>query len=167
MFNTIIIWILTFLLWLFPNWSNNQLQHLIRTNNTAIAAPKIISAIENKDVPALEALMCKNIKDNVENLPGKIGELVNAIEGEITNSTWKTRGSYQETGAGGRRIVQSGIDIYLTTSTENYLLLVMWETANNFAIEEVGIRGITLVIPNDGPTLADIKATEGIGEWHD
>jgi len=64
-------------------------------------------------------------------------------------------------------MIQAYIDIFLTTSEEDYMLLVTWETANSFAIEEVGIRAITLLIPNGGPTLADIAATNGVGEWHD
>jgi hypothetical protein len=166
MFAKIIIWFLAFLMWLFPNWGNNQLQYLIRTNSTDIAAPKIISAIKEKDVAALEALMCKNIKDNVENLTDKVSELINAIEGEITSSRWGNRGSYQETGAGGRRIVQTGIEIFLTTPSGTYYLSITWETANNFAIDEVGIRSIGLIDPSDN-ILIRIAATEGVGEWHD
>jgi len=166
MFAKIITGILALLLWLFPNWGNNQLQYLIRTNNTNIAAPKIISAIKEKDVAALEALMCKNIKDNEDDLQGKISALINAIDGEITSSSWRTQGSYQENAYGGKQIVQSGIDIFLTTPAGTYYFGIMWETANNFAVEEVGIRSIGLIDPSDNIVII-IRATEGVGEWHD
>jgi len=167
MLNNIIIWLLTLLLGSFPSWGeDNMYLHLLRTNHTDIAAPKIISAFESRDIAALEALMCQNIKDNVEDLQEKIGEMMDAIEGEITESSWKIIGSYHERRRDGRRITQSDLDIYLTTSSVDYKLLIVWETANNFAVEEVGIRAIVLLIPK-GSTLADIRATEGVGSWHD
>jgi len=146
--------------------NGNQFLYLQRTNHTDIAAPKIISAFETKGVAALESLMCQNIKDNVPDLPGKIGKMMNAIEGEITKSSWKTPGSYQERNANGSSIIQVNLDIYLTTTTGNYTLLLMWETANNFAPEEVGIRAISLLPSDSISVLAEIKATNGIGEWH-
>ena len=162
----IVIGFVAFLLTLFPSDRNLQYLELIRTNSSDIAASKIANAFIEKDVDAMEAIMCLNIKENTEDLRDKISEMLDAVDGEITDYTWKIMGSYSETQKDRRQMVQVGFDLYLTTSTGNYKLLIEWETANNFAIEEVGIRAIALLIP-DGPVLADIRATEGISEWHD
>ncbi|MEI6578839.1 MAG: DUF5104 domain-containing protein [Eubacteriales bacterium] len=159
------IGLMAFLLMLFPNSGSLQFNYLVQTNSTDIAAPKIISAIKEKDVDALEALMCQNIKENVNNLPEEISKLMDSIDGEIINSSWKNTGNYNENRGNGKAILQVNLDIYLTTSTSTYYLGIMWETANSFAKEEAGIRGIGLMV--DGRILAKINATEGIGEWHD
>jgi len=160
------ILLMAFLLMLFPNNGSLQYNHLVQTNSTDIAAPKIISAIKAKDVDALEALMCKNIKVNVNDLPGQIGKLMNSIKGEIINSSWEAVGNYEANHGDGRAILQVVLDIHLTTSTGTYYLGVTWETANSFAKEEVGIRNIGLLDSNNN-LLAKISATEGIGSWHD
>lgn len=139
--------------------------YLIHTNHTNITAPKIISAIKEKDVVALEALMCRNIKENVNNLPEEIGKLMDAIDGEIINSSWKNVGNYDAKHGADGAILQVDMAIYLTTPTNAYYVSIVWETANSFAKEEAGIRGIGLVEENI--LLANINATDGIGEWHD
>jgi len=160
------IGLMAFLLMLFPTSGSLQYLHLQQTNSADIAVPKIISAIKEKNVDALEELMCQNIKDNVNDLPEEIGKLMDSIKGEITDSSWKNMGSYNGKRDDGRKIIQANLDIYLTTSEANYKLLLVWEVANSFAKEEAGIRAIVLLIPH-GSTLADIRATEGVGEWHD
>jgi hypothetical protein len=164
--NKIVIGIIAFLLTLFPSDRNLQYLELQRTNNTNIAAPKIANAFIEKDVDALEAMMCLNIKENTEDLQDKISEMMDAVDGEITDYTWKTMGSYSETQKDRRQMLQVVLDIYLTTDAGTYRLDIMWETANNFAIEEVGIRNIAITDPN-GNLLFRITAIEGIGEWHD
>ena len=166
LYGKFVLWLTAFLLMLFPNSGSLQYNYLVQTNNTNIAAPKIISAIKAKDVDALEALMCQNIKENVNNLPEEISKLMDSIDGEIINSSWENVGNYDAKHGDDGAILQVLFDIYLTTSEGDYKLLLTWETANSFAKEEAGIRAITLLIPH-GSTLADIRATEGIGEWHD
>jgi hypothetical protein len=164
LFNKFVIGLTAFLLMLIPNSGSLQYLHLQQTNSTDIAVPKIISAIKAKDVDALEALMCRNIKENVNNLPEEIGKLMDSIKGEITDYSWKTVGNYNGKRDDGRKIIQANLDIYLTTSTGTYYLSIVWEAANSFAKEETGIRGIGLMV--DGRVLGKINATEGIGEWH-
>lgn len=165
LYSKFIIGLLTFLLMLFPNSGSLQYNYLIQTNHTNIAAPKIINAIKEKDVDALEALMCQNIKENVSNLPEEIGKLMDSIDGEIINSSWENIGNYDAKHGDDGAILQVNLVIYLTTSTDTYRLGIMWETANSFAKEEAGIRNIGL--SEDGHTLVLITATEGVGEWHD
>ena len=163
----IIIALTAFLMLLFPNSGTLQYNHLIRTNGANFAAPAIINAIKEKDVDALEALMCQNIKDNVNDLPEEIRELMDAIDGEITDSSWRTVGSYDAKHGADGAILQVIIAIYITTSSDTYHVGITWETANSFAKEEVGIRNIGLLDVDNNLLLAKISATEGIGEWHD
>ena len=167
-FARIISSVIAFLFMLFPNNGNLQYSYLQQTNSPEIAESKIIEAVTEKDIDALEAMMCLNIKQNTENLHVKIGELLDAIDGEITEITGKPGISYYERREDGRTINQDGIWIYIktSTSTDTFFLSVIWESANTFSIEETGIRGIALQDP-DGYSLVRINATEGVGEWHD
>jgi hypothetical protein len=159
------IGLMAFLLMLFPNSGSLQYNYLVQTNHTNIAAPKIISAMKAKDIDALEELMCRNIKDNVNNLSVEISKLMDSIDGEIINSSWENIGDYNENRGNGKAILQVNLVICLSTSMNTYHLGVMWETANSFAKEEAGIRNIGLSV--DSHTLVLITATEGVGEWHD
>ena len=163
-----IISFLAFLLTLSPHSTSLLSINQQITNNTNVAAPKIINAIETRDVAALEAMMCLNIKQNVENLHGKIGDMLDLIEGDITDALWENRGgSYEGHQNDGRTIIQGGISIYITTTTGTYAVGVWWEDANNFAREETGIRNIGLSQTNPLKSLAIISAIEGVGSWHD
>lgn len=168
-FAKIISSVIAFLFMLFPNNGALQYSHLQITNHTNIAAPKIIEAVKARDIDALEAMMCLNIKQNTENLPEKIGELLDSIDGEIIEITRdNSSGSYIGNEQDGRSMIQAGMGFYIraSTSVNMYYLGIMWETANNFAPKETGIRNIGLLDPG-GYLLARIYATEGIGEWHD
>lgn len=161
----IISGIIAFLYMLFPNWGTVQYSYLQINNNTNIAAPKIIEAVKARDIGALEAMMCLNIKQNAENLPEKIGELIDSIDGEIIESSWESYGSSYDIGKDNKTVLQGGIAINLITSTGTYIVGVWWETANTFAREETGIRSIRLLDSNLNE-LNSISATEGIS-WHD
>jgi hypothetical protein len=166
LYSKFLIGLMAFLLMLFPNSGSLQYNYLVQTNHTNIAAPKIINAIKEKDVDALEELMCQNIKDNVNDLPEQISKLMDSVDGEITHSSWDVVGSYDANHGDDGAILQTNLDIYLTTSNATYKLLIMWETANSFAKEEAGIRGIAM-LDQDNNLFVRINATEGIGEWHD
>jgi hypothetical protein len=164
-----IVSLLAFLIVLFPGCGGLQGTYLTITNNTNVAGPKILAAVEARDVSALEAMMCQNIKDNVPDLSERISELLDMVDGEIIESLQNSDsvGSYHERDRKGRSITQVGIDFQLTTSTGIYNIHVWWETSNNFAPKEVGIRRITLVDEDKSMRLAFISATEGVEQWHD
>ncbi len=164
-----IIGLLAFLLTFFPNCNPLYYEYLQLTNHTDVAAPKIIEAVKERDIDALEAMMCLNIKQNTENLPEKIGELLDSIDGSIIEITYKPSGySYIGNEQDGRSLIQAGMVFNIKTSTSDgtYDLGCIWETANNFEPKETGIRTMGLLDPN-GFVLAKISATEGIGEMHD
>ena len=163
-----IISLLAFLLFLFPHSTSLLSISQQITNNSNVAAPKIINAIGTGDVAALEALMCLNIKQNVKNLPEKIGELFDAIDGDITEVKWDDGGgSYEGNRENGKTILQVGMDIFITTTSGTYVVGVWWEGINTFQPEETGIRNIGLSQTNPLKSLAIIRATEGVSSWHE
>lgn len=157
--------IIVFLYMLFPNWGAVQYSYLQIYNNTNVAGPKIMEAVKERNIDALEAMMCFNIKQNVQNLHGKIGEMLELIKGDITEASWEGGGSSYDIGKDNKAVLQGGITIHLTTSEGTYIINVWWEDANNFAREETGIRSIRLLDSNLNE-LNSISATEGIS-WHD
>jgi len=93
--------------------------------------------------------------------------LIDTIDGEIIEITTKNDiGSFSGRREDGRSMVQSHIAIFFTTTTGTFRVGGMWETANNFAPEELGLRHIAVTKP-DGIVQVIIKATEGVGGWHD
>ena len=119
----------------------------------------VISAFKTRDIAAIEAFMCKNIKDNVPDLKKKIGKMVDAVDGKISNSTTK---SYEDFYVSKGAIHRSISNSIIKTSVKTYYLDIRWETYNNFSFEERGIRYIELFIKSGGEykLLFEINATE-------
>lgn len=172
----VVLEIVVFLLVLFPKSTGLISMYQQITNTSTIAAEKITAAFESKDVDALEELMCLNIKENVEDLRGKIGQMYNSIDGEIIEITVNMLGgSYDETHERGKSISQRGINIFITTTTGYYFVCICWEYINTFQPEETGIRNIGIsksdhvgpIEENLFTTIMIICATEGISEWHE
>jgi len=129
----------------------------------------VINAIKTRDISAIEAFMCKNIKDNVPNLQAEISKIIDAIEGEITSHS-SEKSDFFYVSSGGKVIEQSISISDIYTSVGKYQLNIIWEFYNNFSIAERGIRQIALFIPPSGTEeyieLVRIRATEGIGHVH-
>jgi hypothetical protein len=169
MFSTIISWLLSTLLFLFPFLSGlfPGQQTWQPLDNEAVAIT-VISAVKTRDVAALEDLMCLNIKQNTSDLTNEIEKLLDAIDGEQIEFSWLKRGGYQESNGKGKNISQNYLRIDIITSTEHYFLLIVLETYNSFAPKEMGIRSITLMTETDwNKVLYAIQATNGIIGWHD
>jgi len=169
MSNQIIAGILAFLLWIFPNCSFLKDQFQQRTFSWSVTANQLMNAVKGNDIADLEAMMCQNIKENTDNLPGKIGELLDAIDGEIAGFTWNNFGGFDANHGDGKILRQKGLEIRFTTAkSESYLFIITWEYYNSFQPDEMGIRAISLWNETITPTqIALIIATEGVGFWHD
>lgn len=141
-------------------------------------AEAVIYAVENKDASAMEAVMCKNIKDNFDDLTGEINKMLSYIEGDIESITWKSFGGHYINDGNGKSLKQNSQNYTIITSKGTFSLSLTIETDNSFAPDELGIRTIALhkLIKNpdsnssyeyisDG-VLYKIFATEGIGELH-
>ena len=160
-----IIKVLVFLLMLFPNSAYLQGQYQLTIFDTRTTVNSIMDAIETRDINVLEAMMCNNIKQNVDDLPGEIGVLIDTIDGEIITRDWSMSGDFS--GAKyGKQIMQTGWTLQFETANEIYFMAVVWEIANNFAQGEMGMRRIA-VFNKDREMLAEIIATKGAGGWHD
>lgn len=172
MFAKIIAFFMSIIMAIFPFFGEKK------TVSNEEVAEAVIYAVENKDASALEAVMCKNIKDNYDDLTGEINNMLSLIEGDIESITWKKFGGYYENDGNGKSINQNAQSYDIFTTEGVYGFSVIIETDNSFSLEELGIRGIALhteikntdsSIPNDyvyGEFLYDISATEGIEEMH-
>lgn len=172
MFAKIIAFFMSIIMAIFPFFSEKK------TVSNEEVAEAVIYAVENKDASALEAVMCKNIKDNYDDLTGEINAMLSLIEGDIESITWKKFGGHYINDGNGKSINQNAQSYDIFTTEGVYGFSVIIETDNSFSPEELGIRGIALhteikntdsSIPNDyvyGEFLYDISATEGVGEMH-
>lgn len=173
MLERIIAIIMSILMTIFPFFGEKK------TVSNEEVSEAVIYAVENKDASAMEAVMCKNIKDNFDDLTVEINKLLSCIEGDIENITWETGGGYSESDGRGNSITQNHQDYEIITTEGVYGISVVVETYNSFSPNELGIRAIGLytLIKNTNPnisreyvygeTLYKIFATEGIKEWHD
>lgn len=169
----IISFIMSIVMAIFPFWGDKK------TVSNEEVAEAVIYAVENKDAFAMEAVMCKNIKDNFDNLTVEINKMLSYIEGDIESITWETGGGYSESDGRGNSITQNHQDYEIITTEGVYGISIVVETYNSFSSDELGIRAIALdsLIKNTNPnisreyvygeTLYKIFATEGIKEWHD
>jgi hypothetical protein len=157
-------WILRWLIfgWIWMKPITPQIQPLVPET----VAHNLMRAVETRDVGLFEAQLCLNIKQNVADLPGKIGELLDSIDGEFVDYTWKKSGDYYERRNDGRSISHTILQIDFTTTVGSYRLLGGLEYHNNFKPEEMGMRSILLFDPPTATTpMAEIRATEET--WHD
>jgi len=165
-----ILSILTFLLMLFPNCTRLQVEYRTRELARDLTEANIVRIINAHDVAALEALMCGNIKQTVPNLRDKIGEFFEAFDSEISAFTLGSKGTYSANHGNGKSLRQVVIQINFETSSGGYAIVSTWETYNSFQPNEMGIRAVTIaetVPPSTVTILYDIRATNGIGEWHE
>lgn len=173
MLERIIAFIMSILMTIFPFFGEKK------TVSNEKVAEAVIYAVENKDASAMEAVMCKNIKDNFEDLTGEINKMLSYIEGDIENITWESGGGYSESDGRGNSITQNHQDYEIITTEGVYGISLVVETHNTFSSDELGIRAIAIdtLIKNTNPnssrdyiygeTLYRIFATEGIKEWHE
>lgn len=131
---------LSLLILLFPGTFENLRQQ--RDNNFNDWAPVIVEAIKTENVEQLEDLMCLNIKQTTENLPEKIQELYECIEGEIIEYVVdkEPHGSSDN----GVSKTEFGYGIYITTDKQKYYIGGVWRTTDTDNPEETRIRSITL-----------------------
>ncbi len=174
MFAKIIAFFMSIIMAIFPFFGEKK------TVSNEEVAEAVIYAVKNKDASALEAVMCKNIKDNFDDLTGEINKLLSLIEGDIESITWKKFGGYYESDGNGKSVKQNAQSYTIITSKGVYGISVTIETDNSFAPDELGIRSIALntQIKNPNPNtnssyeyiygefLYRIFATEGIGTMH-
>ena len=110
MFNKIVVGILAFLLWIFPNDLGLRAMYQQRSFNMDNSICGVVEAINKSDANALEAMMCLNIKQNVEDLQGEIDKILDAIDEVIDSYSW-TKGYSRDSKADGERLYYQSVDI--------------------------------------------------------
>ena len=175
MLTRIISFIMSIIISIFPFFGNRR----VIDNETVAEA--VIYAVENKDAAKMEEVMCKNIKDNHEDLTAEINKMLSYIEGDVENITWERFGGYFENDGNGKSIKQNDQRYDIFTTKGVYGFIVVLETDNSFSPDEIGIRAICLYtqIENTEPissqvykyihgeSLYDISAVEGVNKMHD
>ena len=147
--------VLIFLLSIIPN----GMQFLVSVRPDYIWAQAVIVSVEKRDVDALERMMCKNIRDNEDDLRAKIQLLYDGIDGDVKGIDWDTpyEGSISTT--------YKTIDIFftVTTSKDVYYLSTTWIFQNAKAPDSKGIYYIALrrAAAEPGDNIVEIEATDG------
>lgn len=109
-----------------------------------VITERVIEAVKNDDVEAIEEMMSQYVKSNNENLSEDIEKLMNTIEGDINDAYWY---------AGSSDSVKKDYDSYesyrtwsIKFETENsvYKLNVTWVRANTNKPEKVGMSSMSL-----------------------
>ena len=109
-----------------------------------VITERIIEAVKNDDVEAIEEMMSPYSSENVENLSEKIKTVTDAIEGNIKNAYWYS---------GSSDSVKKDYDSYESSRTwvikfetdiSNYKLHVTWIRANTAKPEMVGLDALSV-----------------------
>ena len=146
--NTLIIKVLAFLLTIFPSCGMllTPYQSLMFPGE-AIVTENIMNAFKTRDVAALEAMMSPESEKTMEDLPGNIGAIIDAIDGEITRYSRSGSYGYDEADFG-IRISRTSWSLVIITATESYWLSISWVVINNRAPEKVGMSNLSLLDAN-------------------
>jgi len=162
MFQKIIAAIIAFFVWLFPCLQKTQ------PLDAKTVASNLMLAIETEDVELFKKQLCRNIKQNVDDLPGKITELFDAIDGDLVDFTWETMGGSFESDGRGKSTSRVILNIEFTTTTGSYLLMGGLEYHNTYQPEEMGMRSI-LLFDDLASTTPIIQIRTGNAEngWQD
>jgi len=145
MFNQIIAGILSFLLWIFP-WSGTLLSLYQSASfpGESVVTKNIVDAINAGDIDAIEAMFSPDRKQTMDDLPGHIGALIDAIGGEVIEIRFNGAGYSSSESGTGRAYNYRSWARYLDTETETYILDIGWMITNSSAPREVGLGSLHL-----------------------
>ena len=164
MFARIIAAILSFLMWIFPIFAPTEYDQEKKFYTEQTIADTVMAPIKAQDAEAFEAMICKNIKDNVPDLAEQIETLFQLMDG-VTSYTVRG-GAMYEANRGPNRIFKRDADIRFQISGVNLSLFIVWEV-NNFSPAEKGIRHVSLWNMDTEESLVYFVSTEGFLYWHD
>jgi len=155
--NKIIIGILTFLLWIMPWFTPLYTALQRKTFDENIIWSTVVQCVETHDAAKLAEMSRPWLKNNVNDLPGKIGALLDAIDGNIEGVA-PLPDSFPYYYEGVSSVGKSfGI---VTDADEAYTLRVVFEYTNVRDRNEIGIARFQLVRGLNGRILADIKTPQ-------
>jgi len=154
--NKIIIGILTFLLWIMPWFTPLYTELQRRTFDENVIWSAVVQCVENHDAETLASMARPWLKNNVTDLTGKIGELLDKIDGEIEAIVIVPE-SFSDYYQGVRSV---GKIFAIATETQGYTLRVVYEYTNVQNRNEVGFARFLLARGPNGTVLADIKTPQ-------
>ena len=139
-----IIKILAFLLTMFPSCGILLAPYQSLTYpGQIVVTDNVMNAIKTGDVTALDSMMSMRSKENLEDLPGNLNQIINSIDGEIVEYNSLGTSDYDKSDYGSQ-ISRRSWKILFNTDTESYRLEVTWIVVNNRAPEEVGMSNMSL-----------------------
>jgi hypothetical protein len=141
--NTFIVGLLAFLVMLFPGCQYLQMQYQASTFEQVAIQGSIKNAIKAKDILALEAMMCKQIKQTAPNLSDEIGGLLNVIDGTIVEFDDGIGDTSRDLAGSGKRSMR-GWHYCFKTATKSYRLDVTWIIIDTRDPETMGLAAILL-----------------------
>ena len=144
-FGRVLFIIVSFLLTFFPN-STSLLGFYqdLSYPGEQIITDQIIDAVKSKDIDALEEMMSPYAQENIEDLSGKLTELVNTMDGKIIKAGFD---------CGASDTVRKDYDSYVSyltwsiefkTDVTTYILYVTWVRADTVNSEIVGMKALSL-----------------------
>lgn len=126
----------------------------VRMDNETVANA-VITAIENKDPSALEAVLCNSIKQEYVDKNGEVKkfipctesnstvkEFLDCIEGDIIDIWWEPSTRYAANDGKGKSIQQNSQVYFITTTMNQFSIALGLETYNSYDHSEMGIRGM-------------------------
>lgn len=103
---------------------------------------EIINAVKTNDIDAIEKMLSKERKKNMDSPKDKIDEFLQTIEGEITKAEYKSGAREKdESGSGYVYSFRSWI-IEFETTKETYWLFVNWVRADTREPDKVGMSSM-------------------------
>jgi len=169
MWRNIVLWFLSILLWFAPNSKSLRFDYDKTYYNPQGISDTVLPVIKSQNAAALEAMLCKNIKDNFPGYHTTINEML-ALTSGVTSYSLKVNSAEYDGSRGGKSISQKTCDLRYTKDGVEYSLGICWEV-NNFSPSEAGIRQIAIsekdIVEGGWVDLVFLYATEGVRNWHD
>ena len=151
--------VFTFLLTVFPNSSYVLGCYQTYTYpGKQVITEQVMDAIINEDTDALIGMLSEESRNNIEDLPDKFREFLDAIDGEIIEYESAGGQSGSDLSNNGVRISRRSWEVDLTTENNDYRVCVYWTAVNNVNPEEVGLQGISLYKYDDDGGLNEFLA---------
>lgn len=107
----------------------------------------VLDAIKSQDVAKIESMLCPGIQLNTKDLPEKIKELMDSIQGDIAEITWDgaTASTYKREG-GKQRLGKFSPVTFTTTTGLDYSLTVGYTYVDDFDFEAIGLDELQLLL---------------------
>ena len=116
---------------------------------------EIINAVKTNDIDAIEKMLSKERKKNMDSPKDKIDEFLQTIEGEITKAEYKSGAREKdESGSGYVYSFRSWL-IEFETTKNTYFVQVNWIRADTKSPDNVGMSSM-LLYDNEDNRIAEI-----------